>query len=100
MSFTYAPGRRLRDVLIDALDYAKSGEDAIFIFQGKNIIVTKRSNLAAIWSKYYDTQEGRTAGPCEEAFDTINVPKGYNEWSRERREAAMGIIRDLLEASR
>jgi hypothetical protein len=102
MPFTYQPGKRLEDVLIEALKFAKRGsEDAIFIFHSINIIVTRRSNLAHIWSGYIGTEEGRTVGPCEETSpDMISLPKGFHDWTAIEREAALATIHVLMEANR
>lgn len=102
MAFVYEGGGRLDGVLVDAIRHARTHhEDAIFVFNEINVIVTERSNLAYIWSDFFDTPKGRTVGPCEIGLsNTVTLPRGYEKWTAEQAETAMLIIGRLLAASR
>lgn len=102
MAFVYERGGRVDDILAEAIRHTRTrGEDAIFTINGVNIIVTERSNLAYIWSDYFDTPKGRTVGPCEIPLsNAVAFPKGFETWPEDQRTVAFTIINKLLEASK
>jgi hypothetical protein len=102
MPFTYTRGDRLDNVLIEALQHARTqGEDAVFVFNEVNVIVTEKSNLAYIWSDYFGTPRGRTVGPCEIGpSNMVSLPRGYETWEEGQTELALTVIGRLLEASK
>lgn len=102
MAFVYNGGGRLDSILIDAIRHARThGEDAVFVFNEVNVIVTEKSNLAYIWSDYFGTPKGRTVGPCEVGLsNTVTLPRGYERWTDEQTELGMLVIGRLLAASK
>ncbi len=102
MRFTYERGGRLDNILIDAIQHARGwDEDAVFVFNDVNIIVTQRSNLAHVWSGYFGTPRGQTVGPCEIDLSVPPIfPSGYETWETWQINEALRIFGRLLAASR